>query len=206
MATKKAKNSDAWFDAFKSMNANTIKASLQKALADGADVNARSAIGQTALFHALWYPPVVALLLDAGIDVNATDEEGQTALIAIVDSATGSNKHYLESVKLLLRRGAAIDIQDKSGKTALYLAVQMGLDPYVKLLLEARANCKLSPKGGLNILQRAVEGHLEASSKKALTLLLKSPMLDRGHIAAAKAAAEKKGWSAIGKLRVSAEE
>lgn len=75
----------------------------------GADLHARDASGQTALFGAMMHPGHVRTLLEAGIDVNALDQEGETALEArLRRTSTHEITEVTESVQLLLATGAQI--------------------------------------------------------------------------------------------------
>jgi len=84
---------------------NNKLAEVIEALAAGANVNANSNGGYTALIWASIYgrTEIVAMLLEQpGIDVNITNTNGETALdFAIYDENT-------EIVKLLIRKGATI--------------------------------------------------------------------------------------------------
>ena len=92
-------------------------------LAAGADVDAESNIGETALHYAAAYghADVVELLVSAGANVNAQDKDGWTALF------WASFKGYVAVVELLLASGAV-------DKYALHLAAQGGHAAVVKLI------------------------------------------------------------------------
>jgi ankyrin repeat protein len=66
----------------------------------GADVNAATTNGSTALMWATGQPETVRLLIDHGADVNAKSRSGDTALL------TATRRANAESMKILLARGA----------------------------------------------------------------------------------------------------
>ncbi|GIL77259.1 hypothetical protein Vretifemale_6746, partial [Volvox reticuliferus] len=93
---------------------------LRRLIEAGARVNARDAIGYTALHHATAHNPVLDLaeiLLEAGADVNVQDRFGVTPLMCAVMVAEP------RSVRLLLKHGAKTDIKDNDGCDALGLSV-----------------------------------------------------------------------------------
>jgi ankyrin repeat protein len=67
----------------------------------GANPNARSHVGSTALMWALENPATVQVLLEHGADVNVTSDFGRTPLLVAAQLAP------LETVSLLLGRGAS---------------------------------------------------------------------------------------------------
>lgn len=90
----------------------------------GADVNAQSIDGRTALMSAAEYssPEMLKLLLDAGANPNIQDTAfGKTALIeSIKGSMTFSDPESLyEEIKLLIEAGADPNIQEQNGNTML---------------------------------------------------------------------------------------
>ena len=99
-------------------------------LAAGADVNAQSNYGGTALHYAAWrgHTAVVELLLAAGADVDAKDEDGWTALHHAAQEA------HAAIVELLLAAGADINAKNEAGRTALHRAAERGHIAIVKLI------------------------------------------------------------------------
>ena len=80
----------------------------------GADVNARSAAGATALMWAVTDLAKVRLLIDRGADVNAVSESGRTALLlAAMSDRSGP------IVRLLLSHGANAQVVDNEKTTTL---------------------------------------------------------------------------------------
>lgn len=112
---------------------------LDRLLAEGADVNASSSNGLTALMCAVHDPAKVRRLLSAGADPKIAARTGHPALTlaAGYDTAT-------ESVALLLAAGAPIDVPIASGNlvgaTALGRAVARGDLRVADTLLRNGAN------------------------------------------------------------------
>ena len=109
---------------------------VQLLVARGADVRARSKVGETALMDAAARGDLAAtrLLLERGADVNAVDHRGYTALIF----AAHYDGDAVDLVQLLLSRGA--DIHAKAeGETALSLAARRGETAVTKVLRAAES-------------------------------------------------------------------
>ena len=106
---------------------------LVHALADGAAVNARNRIGETALVIALKndQPAVAMRMLDAGVDVNLAAVNGVTPLMA------ASHSGQTEIVRRLLAGGADAAAVDRLQKTAMTYAAGQGRTDVVLLLLKA---------------------------------------------------------------------
>ncbi len=133
-------------DAAERGNWTAVKGFISK----GADVNAKSNDGATALEYASLdgQREVVQLLLDKGADVNTrSNDSGSTPLI----DAAGYN--HKEVVQLLLARGAHVNAKDKAGRTALLYAIGLGCDKeVVKLLLAKGADVNVKAKSGSTAL------------------------------------------------------
>ena len=84
---------------------------LARLLAEGADVNARSGGGETALMLAAARGrlDVIGFLIERGADVNAATDAGNTALM--LAAARGQ----VDAVKTLLDRGARAEHRNKFG-------------------------------------------------------------------------------------------
>ena len=108
---------------------------VQKALEDGADVNAGDATGRTALMWAAFQGnrPMAQLLLDRGASIDARDASGRTALIWAVIVDRGA------MVDVLLGKGADLSIADDDGATAADLAEREGHTEIAELLAKAGA-------------------------------------------------------------------
>lgn len=102
----------------------------------GADVRARSKVGETALMDVAARGDLEAarLLLARAVDVNAVDHRGYTALIL----ASHYEGDAAELVRLLLAHGADIAAVAE-GETALSLAAKRGDSEVAKLLRAAAA-------------------------------------------------------------------
>ncbi len=112
----------------------------------GADVNARSKSGVTALHWGATEPAKVRLLLDAKADVNAVSQLGRTPLI-VAAAAAGTG----EVVRLLVARGADVNATDASGITPLIAAAAVDDLEVAQLLLVHGAN----PAARANVAQSA---------------------------------------------------
>ena len=109
---------------------------VQLLVAHGADVKARSKVGETALMDAAARGDLAAakLLVERGVDVNAVDHRGYTALIF----AAHYDGDAVDLVRLLLSRGADIHARAE-GETALSLAARRGETEVTKILRAAAA-------------------------------------------------------------------
>ena len=93
-------------------------AKIEEAIKNGANVNAKSNYGRTALMEAARYgrTKTAELLLKHGADVNAKESDGSTALIWAICYG------YTETAEVLLNHGADVNAKDNTGSTALMLA------------------------------------------------------------------------------------
>jgi len=110
--------------------------SVRSLLKRGVAVNAKDAMGDTALIHACeWDNAEVArVLIDHGADINATNNSGDTALITAITSPEHTN-----CVKLLLKHRADFTIKNSYRETALKTAKNMKMPNVVALLVAAGA-------------------------------------------------------------------
>ncbi len=99
-------------------------------LAQGADPNAKSKSGATALMLAIGHADKVRLLLEKGAEVNTKSKQGHTAL-SIAAGSEGS----AEVIKALLDHGADLSVANVLGAAA-----RSGDIRVVKLLLERGAD------------------------------------------------------------------
>jgi len=104
-----------------------------KALADGASVNARNRVGETALVIALKndQPTLAMTMLNAGTDVNLGAVNGVTPLMAAAHAG------QTDIVRLLLGKGADVSAVDRLQKNAMTYAAGQGRTDIVVLLLRA---------------------------------------------------------------------
>lgn len=98
------------------------------------DVNLLSLEGESALIEAIWYPPIIKLLLENGADPNIKDDNGSTALFH------ASANNIPETVALLLRGGADPNVQNDKGNTALIYASLYDRPNIITSLLKADAD------------------------------------------------------------------
>ncbi len=150
-------------------------------LAGGADVQAKSRSGLTALAASVGSAPAVTwVLLEHGADPNTLDESGRPVLVAA--AAAGNT----EVLPMLLAKGAAIEAADSAGTTALLAATLGGHTDAVKTLLDAGANANGAGQRDITPLIAAiVRGHtpiaeslikagadVNASTGKGITALM----------------------------------
>ncbi len=117
-------------------------------LAGGADENAKTAEGVTALMVAVkeGHLDVARALINADSDLNAKDKYGNTALIY------ASNRGQLETLRALLDAKAAYDARDNDGNSALIDASGRGQLAVVQELLARGANVNAASKDGVTPL------------------------------------------------------
>jgi ankyrin repeat protein len=97
---------------------------VQQRLKEGADVNARTAFGTTALMlcvrnacmHCPESMPVLRFLIDQGADINAQNRDNQTALMLAAEQG------QTEIVRLLLAKKADPTLRNQAQRTALITA------------------------------------------------------------------------------------
>jgi len=111
---------------------NDDGAGVARALHDGAAVNSRNRLGESALLMALKKnrADLAQLVLDAGADVNEAAINGVTPLMA---AAYAGN---VDLTRTLLTRGADVAPADRIGKTAITYAAGEGHTAIVRLLLD----------------------------------------------------------------------
>jgi ankyrin repeat protein len=127
-------------------------------LAEGADVNAKTNDGTTALLLASrnGHLDVVQVVLAKGAEVNAKDNKGVTALMGA--SVAG----HLEIVQALLAKGANVNAKTNDGTTALLVASIEGRLEAVQTLLDKGADVNGKNNIGMTALMAAsFKGHLD---------------------------------------------
>jgi ankyrin repeat protein len=111
---------------------------LERLLAEGADVNARSSTGRTALMRlgrrGERNPALVRLLLDRGADVGLAERMGLTALHHAVDRAGPT------TVELLLDAGADPNAGDRESRPPLWYAMRRKSVELMTLLIDRGAD------------------------------------------------------------------
>jgi ankyrin repeat protein len=131
---------------------------MRRLLDAGANVNAKSAAGATALMWAAADFAKVRLLVERGADVKAVSESGQTALhlAAMSDQSAAS-------VRLLLERGADAKVLDREQTSTLVAAAYGNDTDSLRQLLKAGAPVNQADVGGTTPLMNAASnGNLEA--------------------------------------------
>ena len=90
-------------------------------LAEGADVNVKSATGETALHVAgiKCVRGVAKALLEAGADVNAQTNDGAAMLMTPLHWYVNMNSCSTEDIDELLQAGADTNIRNSQGETPL---------------------------------------------------------------------------------------
>lgn len=113
---KQIETGDLFVSAILSGDADKVKQMLKR----GADVNAVSSTGHTALMAAAFNKnkELVQSLLYAGADVNGKNDNGKTALMV----AAGSIQTEV-IVRMLVDAGADVNAKNNNGRTALDTAV-----------------------------------------------------------------------------------
>ena len=111
---------------------NADEAGLKRALADGAAINSRNRLGESALIVVLKKNRIdlAQLLIDAGADIN------QPALNGITPLMTAAYEGQTEMVRQLLAKGANPAASDRLQKNAMIYAAGEGRTSVVTLLLE----------------------------------------------------------------------
>jgi ankyrin repeat protein len=131
---------------------------VQMLLEQGADIEARDFIDQTALMIAAFFGPIemLQLLLDRGANIEARCGDGGE--IALTNAA---ERGHTEMVQLLLDRGANIEAKDRQD-TALIIAAEKGHKAIVQLLLDYKAKIDVrGAVGGTALMRAADHGHTE---------------------------------------------
>ncbi|KAK6534041.1 hypothetical protein TWF281_005380 [Arthrobotrys megalospora] len=158
---------------------------LKLIINDGADINARSEKGETALHIATKRGDnhIVEFLLKHGAVVNVAAQNGRTALH---DAAIHNRSQVAQ---MLLDYGADVHVLDTSGKTPLFCAAEAGKAEVLKVLVEAGADghavivsgetalYTASSKGYESIVQTLLEHGGRASVNRYETRSLRTPLI-----------------------------
>jgi ankyrin repeat protein len=130
----------------------------------GADIEARTAGGQTPLFQTV---PLVGsrafeLLLSRGADLYARDNEGRSILQFAL------SWRRLTMVDLILSRGFKIDVQGAAAQTMLEEAANTGIESLVTALLAKGVSTPLGLRDGTTLLHSAARGGLAKFAERLL--------------------------------------
>ena len=163
---------DAKSDALLRATQNNNAAEAIRLINAGADVNATTKDGQTALMWATKHNAVdiMQLLIKAGAKVNAQDfnaqgKKNRTALMYT------SETNAVDAARLLLASGADVNIKQPFGETALWHAVYDNRPELVDMFIAAGADVKANDIGFVkvgSILMYAAEANLSAIIKKLI--------------------------------------
>ncbi len=137
---------------------------MREILDAGADVNAATADGVTALHMAAYDPEKTRLLVSRGANINAATKAGETPLL-VAAARSGA----METIAFLLSKGADVTAKASggfSGPTALHRAAANGDLPLLRLLLANGAKVADAP----NVARAAAFGHC----RECLRLLLEA--------------------------------
>jgi cytohesin len=159
---------------------------VKQAIADGADVNTKTELGETPLHLAALegHKKVAELLIADGVDVNAKDEIGSTPLCMAVAAGHkevaehlitkgaevngNDGRHPLsfaltkEIAELLIAKGANVNAKNKHGSTPLHSAETKEV---AELLIAegADVNAKADDSGSTPLHLAAMRGHKETA-------------------------------------------
>jgi len=136
---------------------------MERMLREGAHVNARNRLGETALVVVLKQDRIdlAQVLLAAGADINVAAVNGITPLMA---AAYGG---HTDMVRILLDKGSAVDATDRLKKNAMTYAAGEGHTAVVKLLLARGVDPNAAYEHGLTALMWAA-GYGRVETMRAL--------------------------------------
>jgi ankyrin repeat protein len=139
------------------------RAGIERALQQGAAVDSRNRLGESALIVVLKsnHPDLAQLMLDAGANVNQPAINGVTPLMA---AAHGG---HTAIVRVLLAKGADVGAVDRIGKNAMTYAAGEGHTEVVRLLLAQGVDPNTIYRNDLTALMWAA-GYGRAETAQAL--------------------------------------
>lgn len=146
---------------------------VEKLLERGADIDARTETGATALIAASYgnHLEVADLLINAGTDVNVKDQTQQSAYL-ISAAEVGDDPRLL---KLTLRNGAAIRSLDSYDGTGLIRAADRGYVDIVRELLKTDINVDhVNNLGWTALLEAIILGDCDARHTEIVQLLVEA--------------------------------
>lgn len=154
--TKKPSNPEADAALLRAIEALDIE-QVETALNNGADANARNAIGTTPIFSIVnsGRPNILRLLIARGANVNYQKPTDVNGFSALKFAAIGGN---VESLTILLDAGANPNLQGGTLRnTALMLAAQNGREEVVRILLSRSADPNLKTGAGDTAIKLAAQ-------------------------------------------------
>jgi ankyrin repeat protein len=165
---------------------NSDAAGVERMLKEGANVNSRNRVGETALVIALKKEDpkkddlrIAQLMLDAGTDVNLAAVNGITPLMAAAYSGR------VEIAAQLLAKGANVAALDRLLKNAMIYAAGEGRTEVVKLFVDKGVNPNALYEHGLTALMWAAGGGHAETVRALLDAGAKTDLRDdRGKTAA----------------------
>jgi ankyrin repeat protein len=134
---------------------------VKKAIANGANVNAKSPSGSTHLHAAAQYGhmEIVQLLISKGANVKAKTDDGKTPL------HSAAAKEHKDIAELLIAKGADVNAKSNEGTTPLHWATGTGWRggyEIAKLLISKGADVNVKKEDGWTPLHNAArEGRKE---------------------------------------------
>ncbi len=117
---------------------------VERALARGAQVDAPSSEGWTALHLAAFmgHAPIVSLLIDSGANVHQRDDRGHSPL------HNAAQRGHMDAAQILVDHGALVDFFNNTHNTPLHQAAFNNQLYMVKFLLDHGANPNLKNNDG----------------------------------------------------------
>ena len=126
-------------------------------LKHGADVDVCAEDGTTALHSAVQSgdADLCKMLVEHGVPLDAVDEDGRTALATSlsVDPAV---------CQVMIDAGAQLDVANRVGYSPLLSACEAGQSEFVKMLIDAGAQLRVTDDGFTALILAADGGHVEA--------------------------------------------
>ena len=111
--------------------------SVRESIVNGADVDAKSNRGWTALHEAALYGHVdiVKVLIENGANVDVKDENGKTAL------HWAALYGHVNVARVLIEKGVDVDAKDKNNETAVEIAIKFGHHQIAELIENSKKIC-----------------------------------------------------------------
>ena len=163
-------NSEAAFDdnAFLELCKTGTLKEVEDAIKAGANVNAKTQFGVTALMLAAQNHrdhDVVATLINNGADINAGDQSGFAALGRAVVS------NNLKAITALIKAGVDVNARDKGGDTVLIDAAVFNKPEAADTLIKNRADINARDRNGKTALMIAAQYNINSNT---ITVLIKN--------------------------------